>query len=99
MAIAHITYNASLPHGSQLRACLRQLQQGVEGLVDLVETMALMRDAGASTQYIVDQFGFPSTAVAEAAFAELDSLRGKLTTDGQVEFVHAALYQAFHKFG
>lgn len=102
MAVSHITYNHSTPHGSQLANHLLQLEGGLEGLNDDLATMARMIDGDGSQAshftYMTGKYGFESDAVAKAAYEELQSAAAKLNTNSSVTDVNAALLQAFAKF-
>lgn len=101
MAVNHITYTPSTPHGTLLRNCLRDLERGFDGLNDLLGVMDQMKDAGEITAYLQGKFGFPDVGTAQAAYAELASLAGKLNTTGEAttSYVRDALLQCFRKFG
>lgn len=103
MAIGHLEYNRGTRHGNDLDLLLRSLETGLDGLVDLLAILAQMIDGDGSQAahftYVTEKFGFPDDATAKAAWDELNSLASKLTTDGSVSNVNAALLQAFHKFG
>src|SRR5262245_54744953 len=98
MAIGHISYDKNSVEGQLLANTLAHLEQGLDGLKHVRDTMIQMRDGSTSTTYIVGKFGFPDTAAADAAFAEIDSAVGKLTTDAQVTNVATALKQLQDKF-
>ncbi len=102
MAISKIAFSDSLPHGRMLRGALTGLEQGQEGLVDILAAMAMMVDGDGSqvTHFdeVMTRFAFPSTTVAKAAYDELNSLKAKITVDTSVTNVNAALLQAFNKF-
>lgn len=102
MAFQKIAFNDTLPHGRLLRHALASLEQGQEGLVDILAAMILMIDGDGSqvTHFdeVMSRFGFPSTTVAKAAYDELQSVKAKITVDSSVTNVNAALVQAFNKF-
>lgn len=108
MAFAHIQYNPGLTHGALLKQALAALEGGLDDLKKIHATMQLMIDGDGSSadhfEEIVTRFGFEGVDAAgartnaKAGFDELSSLLGKLTTDGNVSFVSAALVQAFSKF-
>lgn len=99
MAIGHITYDRSSVEGQKLASALTSLEQGVAGIRQMRDAMIQMRDNGTtSTSYIVGKFGFTDPAVADAAFAEIDSLVNKLATDASVTNVATALKQIQDKF-
>ncbi len=98
MAIGHIIFDRNKPHGAELRQALDNMENGFIALQELLATMIQMQDSGSSTSYIVDRFGFTSTAQADAAVAEISSDLGKLTVNTSVTNVNAALTQMFSKF-
>lgn len=102
MAVSHLYFNETTAHGRQFRAHLIQTEQGYEGLNDDLAVMARMIDGDGSSAdhftYMTAKYGFPDNATAKAAWDELNSLMGKLNTDGSVTFVNAALLQVFSKF-
>jgi hypothetical protein len=102
MAVGHIAYNSETNHGRKIRRCLELLEEGHEGLNDILDTLALMVDGNGSDAaqftYMTTKCGFPDNATAKAAYDELQSLRFKLNTNAQVTDVLAALRQAFNKF-
>jgi hypothetical protein len=105
VAISHIQFDArnsgNVTHGLALRTALSQLEQGRENLIKIRDTMALMvdGDTGTAANYgeVVTRFGFGSTTDAKAAFDEINSALGKITTDASVSSVQAALLQLFNK--
>lgn len=102
MAVAHLHFNDGTKYGSALRVCLAKLEQGKEGLRDIIGDIALMIDGDggdpAHFAYATDKFGFASNVVAKAAWEELNSLFFKLSTNNSVSNVDAAMLQAFRKF-
>ena len=102
MAVAHIAFNDQIPHGRIIRRALSQLEEGYEGLVDVIAALALMIDGDGSQAahftYMTAKCGFPSDAVAKLAWEELNSLKFKLTTNASITDMNAALLQAFNKF-
>lgn len=104
MPITHISYGESgANHSTLIGSPLRKLEEGLAELEEVVATMALMLTGDGQqeahfTSYIIVKFGFPDAATAKAAWDELNSLKGKLTTNGSVIEVNAALHQAFNKF-
>jgi tetrahydromethanopterin S-methyltransferase subunit H len=102
MAVAHLDFNASTPHGSILRRTLTNLERGLEELNDCIATIQLMIDGNGSDAshfvYAAGKFGFPSDGAAmKAAWEELNSLAFKLNTNASVTDVNAAMLQAFNK--
>lgn len=104
MAISHISYGAAgADHAVLITAAKNKLEEGKEALADVIATMALMlngdgTDEAHFTAYVIDKFGFPDAATAKAGWDELNSVHGKLSGDGNVSFVNAALNQFFNKF-
>jgi len=102
MAVNHIAFNDQTTHGRLLRRALQQQEEGLQNLNEVIATMALMIDGDGSDAthfaYATPKFGFTNDAAAKAAWDELNSLAGKLNTDGSVTFVNAAMKQAFNKF-
>ena len=102
MPITHIKHTGG-SHSGLLGTALSNLENGLDGLKDLVATMALMLNGDGTleahfTAYIISAFGFTDAAGAKAAWDELNALHAKLTVDTSVTNVHAALQQAFNKF-
>lgn len=100
MTIQHIKFNRSAsPTAQKLDTALRQLDSARTNLAEAFQTMGMMFDSGTPTQYVLDQFGFLTTAIAQSAYDELNSLQSKLLSDGSVDHVDAACRQAIAKFG
>jgi hypothetical protein len=101
MAFTKIHFNDGLPHGRLLRNALTHLEQGHDGLSDVVAASTLMIDGdGSQASHFAEnmtRFGTPDLATAKAMHDELASLNGKLTTDAEVTNVKAAIDQAFAK--
>lgn len=98
MAVGHIDFNRQTSHGQALANALALFEQGWTALANQLATMVQMQDGGSSTQYIVDKYGFGTTANATAAVNELNSALGKLAVDTSVTSVNAALRQMLAKF-
>jgi hypothetical protein len=102
MALTHIGFDKTTPHGNLLYNHLNKMEQAFDGLNDIRGTMELMIDGDGSDAshftYMTAKFGFESNAVAKSAFEELSSVLGKLNTDAEVTFVNAAMLQVFAKF-
>lgn len=102
MAVNHIGFDKTTPHGNLLYNHLSRMEMAFDGLNDILGTMALMIDGDgtdpAHFSYMATKFGFESNAVAKAAYDELASVLAKLNTDGSVSMVNAAMLQAFAKF-
>jgi hypothetical protein len=102
MAIAHLYFQDNLPHGRKLRAALTQQENGYLELLEIMATMQLMIDGDGSqaSQFgaVMTRFGFETLETAKAGWDELNSWKSKITTDGSVSFVNAAMLQVFNKF-
>jgi hypothetical protein len=107
MATSHITFNDQLSHGRDVARALQQLQEGRQGLIDVVAVLQLMIDGDSSDASQFTQMatnlgmvtnGTPENATAKAAWEELVALKAKVTDDTQTS-VSAAMLQAFAKFG
>lgn len=102
MSVAHLGFNHGTPHGSLLHAAMHQLEDGLNGLNEIIATIQQMIDGDGSQAahftYVADKFGFTDTATAKAAWEEANSLKFKLNTNSSVSDVNAAMLQAFNKF-
>jgi hypothetical protein len=102
MAFTKIHFNDTLSHGRLLRNLINDLEDGRDGLNQLIAATQLMIDGDGSqiTHFdeVMTRFGFPSTTVAKAAWEELLSVQTKINTNASVSNVLAALDQAFAKF-
>jgi hypothetical protein len=102
MAFTKIHFNSGLQHGQLLRSTLTSLENGHDGLNDIMAALALMIDGDGSNathfEEVMTRMGTTSTVNAKALYEELASLRFKLNTDSSVTDVLAALNQAFAKF-
>ena len=105
MSIGHIGLSGNTQLSQDLKRDTQLLQDVVDRLVKHRDAMVQMQDGGVSGAYIVARYGFVSggnaaadAAVADAAIAELSSVVGKLTTDGSVSSVAAAIKQLGDKF-
>jgi hypothetical protein len=100
---SHYTFNDQLAQGRQLRRCLDQMEESHRALDDLLAVMAQMLNGDGSQDAHFDEiatgFGFATQAKAHAAWGELLSLQSKFNTDASVSSVHAAMAQAFARFG
>lgn len=104
MAVTHISFAQNDGGaGTRLRAMLDKIKAGRQALIDELAIMATMvnGDGTQSSHFpvVTAAYGFGTDANAKAAWDELQSLAGKLTTDGSVSSVNAAQLQAFAKFG
>lgn len=102
MAISHVQFDDQTQHGRILRRALSQLEDGLDLLNKIRDTMTMMVDGDGSQAAmfteVVTRFGFANTTNAKAAWDELNSLLFKFNTDADVTFVHAATVQALSKF-
>jgi len=102
MAIQNLHFNDQISHGRMLRRGLQMLEEGRDGLIDLVATMTLMIDGDGSDAAhfgeVTTRFGFTSNAMSKAAWDELNSMLSKVNGNGSVSNVLAAMDQAFSKF-
>jgi hypothetical protein len=102
MAFTKIHFNDGLSHGRLLRSAINHLEDGRDGLNQLIAATQLMIDGDGSqiTHFdeVMTRYGFPSTTVAKAAWEELLAVQTKINTNASVSNVLAALDQAFAKF-
>jgi hypothetical protein len=102
MAVTHIKFNAQSDGGRFIRRAVDTVSQGQQWLKECVAGLASMLDGDGTNvahfTYMTAQCGFPDNATAKAAWDELNSINAKLTTDGSVSAVNAAILQAKAKF-
>ncbi len=102
MAFSKIQFNAALSHGALLRSALTSLENGHDGVNDVIAAAQLMIDGDGSQvthfEEVMTRFGFPSTAVAKSAWEELLSVQSKINTNASVSNTLSAINQAFAKF-
>ena len=101
MPITHIEYGSG-PKAPLIVNTLAHLESAVDGLGDLIATMALMLDGDGTneahfTAYVIAKFGYVNAAGAKASWDELNSLYAKLNTDAAVTNVKAAIAQCINK--
>lgn len=111
MAISHLQFNRGTYHGNLLAQGL-SLETAREQLIKARDVMQTMIDGDGSNiahfDEVVKKFGVdgwvadnvPTNAqrtTAQAIYNELNSALSKLTTDGSVASVQAALLQLFNK--
>lgn len=87
--MTYISYNQSLPHGSQYLSAITQLVNGMNGLHNVLTTMAAMLTGDGSDAshfaVIAEQFGIPAVGSntanqqAKALFEEMSSADGNFT--------------------
>lgn len=101
MAFQHIFFSAVTEYGGRLRSALTQAEDGIARLIHARDTITFMIDGDGSnaSQFaeVASRYQFPDNASAKAAWDELNSCLGKLTTDASVSSVASALAQAFNK--
>ncbi len=101
MAFSHIAFNQQLEYGGKLRSSLATVEDGRTRLIQIRDTMTFMIDGDGSnsTQFgeVATRFGFVDNASAKAAWDELNSYLGKVTTDASVSSVDAAFKQLMNK--
>jgi hypothetical protein len=98
MAIGHIDYNRQSEYGKQLKQATSDFETGLNALIEQRDTLIQMKDGANFTTYALTKYGFPSTAVADAALAEIESALAKVTVDTSVSGTKAALNQMLDKF-
>lgn len=102
MAYTHFQISPTSTHGPQLRNALTTLETGYQNCLNMLGTIPTMIDGDGSQvahfAEVTARFGFQSDAQSKAAWEELQSMMSKLTGDGSVTFVNAALKQAWNKF-
>jgi hypothetical protein len=104
MADNHYTFDrtGSKAAGVRLGIAHEALEQAIAGLTFERDTMTQMLDGDGSADEHFEEhvaaYGFTDTADAHAAYGELTSLLGKLTTDESVTGVRAAIDQFLARF-
>lgn len=103
MAATNITFNRTLHHGQDLSRYLNDLDRVNNANGRLLAVMQHMIDGDGSDAAhfteVTARYGFASNAKAKEAWDELNSLIAKLTTNGSVTNVQAAINQLLAKFG
>jgi hypothetical protein len=97
MAIGHIDYNRQSEYGKQLKRAADDFESGLKGMIEQRDMLIQMKDGADFTTYALTKYGFASTAVADAALAEIESALAKVTVDSSVSGTAAALNQLFDK--
>lgn len=96
----HIAFSNTSTHAHLLRGLLNDGEQFLTKIRNVTATMELMLEGDnkddSSYAYMADKFGFSGPAAARAAYMELLSARGKVTTNDSVTSVLAALEQLFN---
>lgn len=99
MAFNHIHFDDTTQYGRILRAMLRTNESGDDQLTDVMSLFQSMIDGDGSqdSHYteVAVRFGFPSNALAHAAFNELASAYAKTSGNGAVTNSRAARDQLF----
>lgn len=99
MAFTHIHFDDSTQYGRILRRMLTTNEQADDQLADVVALFQSMIDGDGSQDghytEVTVRFGFPSNAIAHAAFNELASAYAKTSGDGAVTNARAARDQLF----
>ena len=102
MSVGHYQFNDQLQHGRILRRVLNGAEAFLDEGQDLLAAGAQMIDGDGSQDahfpYFAAKFGFPDNATARAAWNEFQSFMSKITGDGSVIEVNAAIKQALAKF-
>lgn len=102
MSFTHVDYTKGSGHGQLITNALGGLESGLEYLQDVIATIPTMLSGNPSDEASYDEvtshFGFTDNAMAKSAYDELSSLLSKLSGNGSVTDVNAALLQAFNKF-
>lgn len=102
MADLHLDFVSATPHSARLRNTLNHGEAFLEGMGHEIATMQLMIDGdGTQASHFVGvaaSYGFENTGTdAKAAWEELQSAYSKVSGDGSVSNVNAALKQLFNK--
>jgi hypothetical protein len=99
MAFPHIHFDDTTQYGRLLRTMLRTNETGDDLLADVMSLIQSMLDGDGSSDAhyteVTIRFGFPSNALAHAAFNELASAHAKTSGNGAVTNVRAARDQMF----
>ena len=99
MAFTHIHFDETTQYGRILRQMLRTNEQGDDQLSDIMSLVQSMIDGDGSQDShfteVTVRFGFPSNALAHAAFNELASAFAKTSGNGAVTNSRAARDQLF----
>jgi hypothetical protein len=99
MAFTHIHFDDSSQYGRILRAALRTNEAADDQLADVMSLIQSMLDGDGSADghytEVTIRFGFPTNALAHAAFNELSSAYSKTSGNGSVTNVRAARDQMF----
>jgi hypothetical protein len=95
MAFTHIHFDQQTQYGSKQRRALTNTEDGRDGLFDIREAMAQMRDGDGSAAIhyaeVTERFGYPTDAKSKEAFDEINA--ACIALDG----IAATLNQLFAK--
>jgi hypothetical protein len=99
---AYLKYNPQTStHGKFIQSAVTGIALGTNNLRTCLANLATMIDGDPSNSanytVMAISIGAADEATAKAIYDELSSLNGKLTTDGSVTFVAAAIAQALAK--
>lgn len=101
MAFGHLNFNDQTPHGRLLRRWLNGMESVLDDGADVLAVMAQMIDGDGSDPAhfteVTARFGFRGNATSKAAWDEINSAMSKVTGDGSVTFVNAAIKQVVAK--
>lgn len=99
MAFTHIHFDDTTQYGRMLRQMLRTNEDADDRLTDIMSLVQSMIDGDGSQDAhfteVTIRFGFPSNALAHAAFNELASAYAKTSGNGAVTNSRAARDQLF----
>jgi hypothetical protein len=99
MAFTHIHFDDTSQYGRILRAALRTNEAADDQLADVMSLIQSMLDGDGSADghytEVTIRFGFPTNALAHAAFNELASAHAKTNGNGAVTNTRAARDQLF----
>lgn len=99
MAFNHIHFDEQSQYGRLFRQMLRTNESGDDQMADMVSLFQAMIDGDGSQDAhyteVTVRFGFPSNALAHAAFNELASAYAKTSGNGAVTNSRAARDQLF----
>lgn len=101
MAFTHINFDSTGRHAALLRNWLTSIDAILDSGAKLMSLIPTMIDGNGSDAAhfteVASRFGFGSTADAKAAWEEIQSAYSKVSGDGSVSSVNAALKQVAAK--
>lgn len=101
MAVGHLKFDDQTQHGRILRRFLNAVEETLDLGADLLAAFAQMIDGDGSQAahftYLTARLGTPSDAVTKSLWEELQSAYSKVSGDGSVSSVNAALKQVVAK--